>query len=341
LIYRLTAECIFPVYELNSEEKISEIVIDATGRITIKKEKTTQIELHRLFSPYEMQAFARKERSNQVVKVTKVFMANDFETQQIQIMNSISEIENFISWMSLITLEEYRIIKWGEIHSEPILRKGKIILSVGKKFNLPIDTHPLNESGDYIFVAGVSSPKRVNNLEKWLQIRTPKEIHSSLRWYRKGLISYFPEEKIIFWVTALEIISGMISEDTEIVDKCNICGNETMRRPSVNKKALFEFITQLGFTKKKTFDVIQKFRSKYAHGGNENFNYFNEDINLVINATKSLLILFFTQYFISKKVIKPELQESWLINHPIYGDVSLLIENIRKLAESNLSNKVK
>ncbi|MGG1486940.1 hypothetical protein ABEI56_23240 [Peribacillus castrilensis] len=333
-VYEITAHCFFPKFYLNEYEVIKRISINYSSKVCIeKKPYQPTIVPNRLLTPNEFKQVNEENEESQRIDIVKTFLANDYEKEQIGIMNSVEEIENVVSWISFLTSADNRIIKWGEIHTKPEESKtGSVKIKVGKKFNLPIDTSPIDESGHTLQVMKIE-PQIVNeNLEKYITKKPYKEINSALRWYRKGLLSFFPEEKLIFWVTALEIVSGLISEKAEIEDTCENCGNITIRRPSVNKKAIIDCIENLELSKRKTLDVIQKYRSKYAHGGNENFQYFDEKIVLVLNATHSLLILLFCEYFNKKEIIRYDND----LNHPIHGDLTKFKNDIRLLEKTKL-----
>ncbi|MED3793814.1 hypothetical protein P4571_15355 [Niallia alba] len=333
-IYDISAQCFIQNYLLNSTESLKEIKIDYAGKITVVKAQYSPIiSSDRLLTPNEIRLVHTQSRKLELVTITKTFVANNDEKKQIEIYNAVEEIENIVSWIAFVTLGDSRIIKWSNIRLQPEIRpNGNTVINVGRKFNLPVDTPPIDESVDTLQVYNNSVPNIPVNYENNIKLKLPREIKAALRYYRKGDISFFPEEKIIFWVTSLEIISGLISEEAGIPNTCEKCNYVTIRRPAVNKKAIIDLLKSLNVSKGKTLDVIQKYRSKYAHGGVENFQYNDKTVNIVLRATYSLLILMFCDYFNKKEIIKYDDKQ----NHPLYGDLTLFKNNIHVLADSKL-----
>jgi Apea-like HEPN len=280
------------------------VEIDTHNRVKVYSDQAKPYP-NGLLNPYELQSLSKQQQLDKEIYIIKHFLVEDKDYIQKKLMNAIAEIESLMSWLSFITLRDFRILYWSEVQTIYTAREDKPYTStIGRKFNLPIDSQIINESGDVLQVASIEPPIRLDNYENLLSLEIPVEIHTALRWYRKGLLSYFPEEKLIFWVTAIELISGYLSEDSEFINECPKCKHITHVRPSVNKSALFGFISRLGFNKNKTFKIIQKYRNKYAHGGVENFKYGSEDITIVTNATHALVVLFMS-YCINQKKLLP------------------------------------
>ncbi|WP_075618316.1 HEPN domain-containing protein [Paenisporosarcina indica] len=342
-IKTIAATCFYPLIQLSEEKIIKEIQIDIHNNVTVITGKMpNKVVANRLLHPNEFSDVEKILKEARTIIIEKKFKENDDKNPKNDTISAISDIEDFVSWCSYLMLQECRILHWGDVHSEPITRNGRIVLSVGRQFNIPTDTSPINEAGEFSESHKIESSTTINHLGKWMKIKIPNEYKSILRWYRKGTLSYFPEEKIIFWITALELISKLTSEETEIKNTCEKCGHINVTRPSVNKKALFDYISELGFSKNKTFNVIQKYRNKYAHGGKESFQYFSEEIRLVTAAAFSLLVLFLSKSLNEQEKF-PFQDKSipQLFNHPLIGDVSFLIEAIKELENSGLHKKSK
>ena len=341
VIKKIVATCYYPLIQLSDQRIIKEIHIDLHNNVNILTEKVpTGLIANRLLHPSEFSDIAANQVKCRTLTIEKKFNSSDNQDSREETFNAISDIEDFVSWCSFLTLKECRIIQWSDISAEPFTRNGNLVLSIGRQFNIPIDTSPIEEDGGLLESHKVESSMTINNLEKWMKIKVPNEYKSILRWYRKGKLSYFPEEKITFWITALELISKLTSEETVIENTCKNCGNVTSSRPSVNKRALFDYISDIGVSKSKTFNVIQKYRNRYAHGGKESFQYFSDEIRLVTDAANSLLVLFLCNSFNKQQIgLFQDKSISNLSNHPLLGDIGYLFESLRKLESSNLHKR--
>lgn len=324
MIKTLNALVYFPVNILNEGKRITEVNLDYKNSVSYK---TTNAEI--VTTDFKKQSLLIEK--GKFIRLTKQYIQKDDNYNQA-ISLAVNEVEAFISWLSFLTLEEFRIVYWGEISSQ--LEYNKI--SVSLKSDIPIDPYPsVNKTFGAHRSFIINPPIIIPSFENWISIIIPKELYISLRWYRKGLISIFPEEKFIFWVAALENLSGLIKDDGYKVIKCEKedCNFEKLVKKS-NIDALKSFVKkELGFSIERTYGVIQSFRSKYAHGASGDFNYFDSNKTTVINATKSLLILFLINCFHLSSKKKASLE------HPLKGDVSYLLHDIKKLSDLGLHKK--
>ncbi|MER2170415.1 MAG: hypothetical protein ABS938_07240 [Psychrobacillus psychrodurans] len=325
---------IYVPVDLSEGKVLKEIIIDENGKISYQvKEKKVLRGLAP--SPYIFQEIAKENENARYVNVSKTVVG---ENAHLNLPIAISEIENLVSWLSFITLVDCRIIRWGSI--DEISESGSI--KVGYKFNIPSDNlpEPLIDERDGIMQSYKIDSKIIPNFEKFLEVDLTDQVKAILRWYKKGNQSLFPEEKLIFWVTALEGISGALHVDGNREEKC-ICGHTVEIRDSANKIALLKFIKELdsNYSRTKIYEPIWSARSKYVHAANPKFDYFSEEMNSVLNATKSLLIGFFSYYLFIEKCVPFIDYDTKFFNHPLIGDISSLKVDIDNFISTGIYKK--
>jgi hypothetical protein len=325
----VNANLYFPV-EIGEGKIIKDIYIDENGKISY--EVFEKIVLKGLApSPTAFKEIAKENEKSRYINIFKIVEGDNYYNN---LQLAISEIENLVSWLSFITLEDFRIISWGPIQDVT----DNTTIKTGYKFNLPHDNlpEPLVDERDPIVQIYKIESKVMPNLDKYININLSDQVKSILRWYRKGYLSRFPEEKLIFWVTALEGVSGAIQVDGKREENCKNCGGVVEIRDSANKTALLQFIRDLdsNYSRNKIYEPIWNARSKYVHAANPKFDYFSEEMGLVLKATESLLIAFLSYYLLVSKAVPFKVNEIKYFNHPFIGDISSFKTNIDNFISS-------
>lgn len=326
----LNAEIYVP-FDLQEGTVFKQILIDENGIISY--ETSEKMVLKGLpTSPYEFQELAKENEKARYINVLKVVDGSNLD---INMQIAISEIENLVSWLSYVSLEDCRVTKWGSI--QEVSSKDKI--KIGYKFNIPSDNlpQPLVNKRDEIMQSYSIGNKIVPNIEKYLNVKLTEQVKSILRWYKKGNQSQFPEEKLIFWVTALEGVSGAFHVDGKREEKCK-CGEIVEIRDSANKTALLQFIKELDstYSRSKIYEPIWSARSRYVHAANPKFDYFSNEMKSVLITTKSLLIAFISYYLYKEKIVEFKEEDTSLFNHPLIGDISSLKANIDEFISTGI-----
>lgn len=325
---------IYVPVDLSEGKVLKEIIIDENGKVSYQV--TEKKVLRGLApSPHVFQEIAKENENARYVNVAKVV---EGENAHINLQMAISEIECLVSWLSFITLEDFRIIRWGSI--DDVSDSGSI--KVGYIFNIPSDNFPvpLVDERDGIMQSYKIDSKIIPNVEKFLEVDLTDQVKTILRWYKKGNQSPFPEEKLIFWVTALEGVSGAIHVDGKREEKC-ICGHTVEIRDSANKTALLKFIKELdpNYSRNKIYEPIWSARSRYIHAVNPKFDYFSEEMISVLNATKALIIAFISYYLFTTKSVPFMDNGNKFFNHPLIGDISSLKVNIDNFISTGIYKK--
>jgi len=168
--------------------------------------------------------------------------------------------------------------------------------------------------------------------------KLPTQMSNILRWYRKGLVTIYLEEKLIYWVTAMEGTSELIESQGDRVVDCPKCKNKFSIGPSASKNGLLKFIKEnLGLSRSKIYDPIWKARSKYVHGVNSEVNIFDPGTRILVDATKALVEASISFYLFNNTNIhfnKSGEFTGFNYQHPIFGYVKEWKEKLELLANS-------
>ncbi len=247
-----------------------------------------------------------------------------------------STIELYCSWLSFLSSWPFRVLSWGQaVERDQTTGKGTDIPFPFAAY--PCDGLPPHGEGwkDNLEVYG----KR--DLTPWLNYPMVHGLDTSLYWLKRGSVALRPEDKLIFYTTAVESISEALEQEDPQQVKCPECGHQFPPGLKVSKTGVLKLLKHLGYSRTKIWEPIWRARSKFIHGGIlDNQRQFSERLRLLADSAKALATLAISYYlFRERKDIKflnrnEILKREYECEHPARGPLAFLRRTLDKLASS-------
>lgn len=262
-------------------------------------------------------------------RLVKVKCVVDEDDDRQAWIRGTKEIETLCSWLSFLCLKPFQITSWDAA----LGGSGSKIVS-SKMPNVPDDYNALIRVSSY-------TPPMNYNLSAWLLDAVPSKLSPIIRWFRKGMLAMHLEEKMIFWVTAMEGVSEALEIQKHNAVTCPECGHSFIPAPATSKTGLLDFVRNvLGYSRNKIYEPIWQLRSKYVHAAfDAQERYSKDELEMFENATRSLAIASIS-YLILTRLSVPFYNKEQILNdgyknsHPALGQLPWIQDHLDRLAVS-------